>query len=257
MKKEIIDNLYKSLQEIGLTEYEQRLYVFSLTNGPCSVSELAKTIKISRPNVYKIIAGLEKYKLANFSKNKGYVKNFMVESPSVIAQLLEDKNKRVKDETVNFGNILPDIVAMHKQGTLPAKVKVIMRRDEILNIFEQVFDEAKDEILFFGSSYDLNIFISYNRVEKQIRKRIKRGVKTKMLVFRDKDTIDFKKRDISEMRETRFLEGFEFFNTSFYLFANKAVIWQPKTPAAVLIEDEYIVAMMASIYRVLWERAKE
>lgn len=231
--------------------------IFSLKNGPCSVSELAKKINVSRPNVYKIIAGLEKHKLANFSKNKGYVKNFMVESPSVITELLENKNKRVKNVSDGFENILPDIMAMHKQGSLPTKVKTIIKKEDVLNVFEQVFDEAKDEILFFGSSHDLNVFISHSRVEKQIRKRIKMGAKTKLLVFRDDDTIEFKKRDTNEVRETRFLEGFQLFSTSFYLFANKAVIWQPKTPLAILIEDEYIVAMLTSIYNVLWDRAKK
>lgn len=255
MKKEIIDKLYKTLQEIGLTEHEQKLYVFSLINGPCTISELAKKIGVSRPNVYKIIAGLEKHKLANFSQNKGHIKNFMVESPSVVTELLENKKRRIKEKSASFENILPDIMAAHKQGSLPAKVKIIIKKEDILNVFEQVFDEAKDEILFFGSSQDLNIFMSYNRVEKQIRKRIRRGIKTKMLVFKDPNAIEFKRRDANEARKTRFLEGFEPFSTSFYLFSNKAVIWQPKTPAAILIEDEYIVAMLRSIYNVLWDRA--
>lgn len=256
MKKEIIENLYNTLQEIGLTELEQKLYIFSLSSGPCTVAELAKKINVSRPNVYKIIKGLEKHKLAKFSENKNYVKKFIVESPSTITELLEEQKKRFKNTVNSFENILPDIVAAHKQGNLPAKVKIIIKKEDILNAFEQVFEEAKDEILFFGSSYDLNIFISHARVEKQIKQRIKRGVRTKLLVFRDKDTIEFKKRDENEARETRFLEGFQFFNTSFYLFANKAVIWQPKTPLAILIEDEYIIAMLKSVYNVLWKRAQ-
>jgi len=256
MKKEVVDNLYKILQELGLTEHEQKLYILSLEGGPSSIAELARKMNISRPNVYKIIAGLEKHRLTNFSKNKNYVKSFMVESPSVVAELLQNKNKHLKNIEGVFENILPDIIATYKQGELPAKVRTVIKKEDIIDVFEQVFDEAQGEILFFGSSGSLNDFVSRSRVEKQIRKRVKRGVKIKMLVFSDADTLDYKRREMDESRETRFLENCDFFNTSFYLFANKAVIWQPKTPLAILIEDEYIVAMLMSMYKMLWNMAK-
>jgi sugar-specific transcriptional regulator TrmB len=256
MKKEVLDNLYKILGELGLTEHEKRLYILSLKSGPISVSTLAKKINVSRPNVYKIITGLEKHKLARFSQNKNYIKKFMVESPTKVAELLKNKNSQIEKTTHSFENILPSLLASYKQGDLPTKVKIIIDRKDILDVFEQVFEEAREEILFFGSSKTLNDFISMGRVEKQIRKRIRRRIKTKLLVFPDEDAKNFKNKDNQELRETRFLKNIDFFETSFYLFANKAVIWQPKTPLAVLIEDEYIVTMLASIYKTLWNTAE-
>jgi hypothetical protein len=41
--------------------------------------------------------------------------------------------------------------------------------------------------------------------------------------------------------------------TSFQLFANKVIIWQPKAPVAILIEDQYVIAMLKSIFDKLWE----
>jgi hypothetical protein len=58
------------------------------------------------------------------------------------------------------------------------------------------------------------------------------------------------------MRETRILQGGAPFATSFQLFANKVLIWQPKAPLAVLIEDEYIVQMLRSIFYLLWGKSK-
>lgn len=45
------------------------------------------------------------------------------------------------------------------------------------------------------------------------------------------------------------------FQTAFQLFGNKVIIWQPKAPLAVLIEDEYIVQMLKSIFFIMWEKA--
>lgn len=41
----------------------------------------------------------------------------------------------------------------------------------------------------------------------------------------------------------------------FHIFSNKLVMWQPTVPMAVLIEDEYLVSMMKSVFDGMWERA--
>lgn len=58
------------------------------------------------------------------------------------------------------------------------------------------------------------------------------------------------------MRTTRFFHGKIPFVTGFMLYANKVIIWQPKAPLAVLIEDEYIVEMLRSIFETLWSGSK-
>ena len=247
--------LYKSLEELGVSEHEKKLYLLSLSLGPCSIAKLAETMNVARPNLYKVIQGLEKHGLAEFSEKKGYSKQFIVESPSKITELLKVKHENLTRIDRDFTQVLPDIIAMHKQGDLPTKVKILQKREDLLAAFEQIFNEVQDTLSVFGSSKDMNEFISHDRLEKQIRKRIRRGIKARLLFFPDEDAIMFKKRDAEELRETRFLVGFKPFSTGFYLFSNKVIIWQPKTPLAVLIEDEYIVAMLQSIYGVLWESA--
>lgn len=257
LTKESTRSLYKTLKELGLSEYEQKLYAVSLNLGPSPVAKLAEHLGVSRPNIYKVIEGLEKHGLATFSTKSGYSKLFMVDSPSKVTELLRKKRDTYASIDKELTAIVPDLIALYKQGDLPTKIKIIQAQEDLFNAFEQVFEEAQDEIKYLGSSKDLNAFVSYPRLEKQIKKRIKRGVRTKLLVFPDEDAIEFKKRDMEELRETRFLENADPFVTGFYLFANKVIIWQPKAPLAVLIEDEYIVAMLKSIYGILWKSARK
>lgn len=254
--KEIADSLYKTLAKLGLSVHEQKLYVLSLSLGPSPVAKLAEHMSISRPNIYKIIQGLEKHGLAVFSEKQGYSKRFIVESPSKIAELMRVKRDTIASADKDLTNILPDIMALHKQGDLPTKVKIVQKKDDFITVFEQVFEEAEKEIAYLGSSKDLNVFVSHDRLQKQIRRRIRRGVRSKLLVFEDEDAIAFKKRDNEELRETRFLINFQPFVTGFYIFANKVLLLQPKTPLAVLIEDEYFVAMLRSLYSALWATAQ-
>ena len=81
-------------------------------------------------------------------------------------------------------------------------------------------------------------------------------LKIKCLIFGGTDAEKLKDDDAKQMRETRLIKNMLHFPTSFHLYANKMIIWQPKTPMAMLIEDEYIVAMFKSIFNVLWENNK-
>ncbi len=69
-KNEKYKNLYTSLKELGLSDLEADLYVISLKLGPAQLSEVAKHLGISRPNVYKLIKSLEKNNLVKFSQKE-------------------------------------------------------------------------------------------------------------------------------------------------------------------------------------------
>lgn len=64
-------------------------------------------------------------------------------------------------------------------------------------------------------------------------------------------------KDEIEMRETRFLTSVAPFKTSFQLFGNKAVFWQPVAPAAILVEDELVVEMLKNIFDGLWVKSAD
>lgn len=256
MEKEIFESLYNVLEEIGLNSQEKELYLLSLSAGPLSIAKLSERMNIARPNVYKIIKGLEKHGLAKYLDNKKYSKLFLVDSPSKIKEILNKKRKKIEFVDQNLSSIIPDVLNIYKQGNLPTKVKIISEREEMLIAFKNVFEEAKNEIKFLGSSMDLNLFVSYSLLSTQVKKRIKRKVNTKLLVFEDEDAGRLKNKDKEELRETRYLNGTHAFETGFYLYANKILLLQPKTILAVLIEDEYFVKMFNSIYDVLWKNSK-
>jgi len=249
--------LYKTLEELSLSEYETKLYMLSLTMGPSLVASLAKNMGISRPNLYKIVEGLEKKGLAEFSHKKGYNRRFMVASPTVVIDLLREKRKELEHIDQNITQQMPELLDAYKQGEQPTKISILPETIKILDAFDKVFEEAKDEILFLGSADDLTKMVSYSRLEKQIRKRIKRGVHTKLLLFPGEAAETFKKKDKRELRETRVIKNLSHFVTSFYLFANKIIIWQPEAPLAILIEDEYIVQMFKSMFTQLWESTEK
>ena len=254
---EIKEILYGSLKELGLHEHEIELYTTSISLGPTSIAILAKTLNINRPNLYKVIIELEKHGLVKFSERKKYNRTFMVESPTVVRELLNKKRESLSEQDAKLFTALPDLVALYRQGELPTSIKIFEGKDQFLKIFFQVLEESKDEILYCGSAQDLiSGFIGWAQEEKWIAKRLQKKIFMKALIFGGADAEKLSADDASQMRETRLIKNMALFPTSFHLYANKMIIWQPKAPMALLIEDEYIVNMFKSIFTILWQQNK-
>lgn len=256
-QKELNQNIYASLKELGLKKHEITLYTLSLALGPTSISKLAKHLAISRPNVYKVITGLEERGLVKFAEHKHLKRTFMVESPAVVLKLLRQKRKVLASLEENVTQAMPQLLAFYHQGELPTSIRIIQGKEQFLNLFRSIIDETQDTSEFFGSVKDFISFISWAEERRWIRKRTQKALQIKALLLPSKDADALKATDIKELRETRILKVKSPFITSFQLFANKVIIWQPKAPLAVLIEDEYITKMLRSIFYTLWALSLE
>ena len=256
-QNEIKEVLYNSLKELGLRNHEIELYTTSLALGPTSIGTLAKALNINRPNIYKVITELELMGLARFSERKRYARTFMVESPTVVRDLLQKKRETLAQSDMKLITALPNLLAQYRQGELPTSFKIYEGKDQFLKIFFQILEESQDEIRYCGSTQDLiNEFIGWSQEEKWIEKRIKKNIFIKCLVFGGTNADKIKAEDAKQLRETRIINNMNPFPTSFHIYANKMLITQPKTPMAMVIEDEYIIAMFRSIFNYMWDQNK-
>ncbi len=247
------DNLYTSLKELGLGDSEADLYMISLKLGPAQLSEVAKHLGISRPNIYKLIKSLEVHGLVKFSQKEKYSRKFMVESPGSVLEALRKKKKQLSKIDEGLVLDLPELMAFYHQGEGTTKIKVLKGKEQYVKIFNQSVEEENKEIQFCGSAGDFIEFVSWDIENNWIRKRLKKNVFIKVLTIPSGTADALKVRDSREKRETRFLKVANPFRSSFMLYANKLIIWQPEAPLAVIVEDVYIVKMMRELFDVLWK----
>ena len=248
-------SLDPALDELGLTDYEKKLYLLSLSLGPTPISSFAKHLGISRPNVYKVILGLEKRGLALFSDRASRTRRFVVESPHVLVKRLKEKRERMEYVDSGVLSILPDLLALYQQGDRATSLKVFDTKKAWVDVFFQVLTETKGDYLFFGN---IEKFLAFApSVQQQwVEERVKRGIKGRLLTLQSAAAKEKSDHDKEELRETRFLASMQPFEASFLIFGKKVIVWQPKAPLAILIEDEFIVEMLRSVFNVLWERSK-
>lgn len=254
-QNEVQQNLYTSLKELGLTESEANLYITSLALGPATIVALAEHLNMPRPNVYKVIAGLEEHGLAKFSERKRHARTFVVEPPTVVLEKLREKREAVARLDQTLVGAMPDLLALYHQGETPTKIKVLQGKDQWMKMFFQVLEETKGPVRFFGSADAFIGMISWETEKEWIAGRLQRGIHINVLLTPGADATTLRANDEKELRTTRLYHG-KSVVTGFMLYANKVIIWQPKAPLAVHIEDEFIVQMLGSVFDSLWEYAK-
>lgn len=250
---ELQQSLYNSLRELGITEHEADLYITSLALGPSPLSKIAEQMKISRPNVYKLIAKLEERGLVAIAGRAKYSRAFTVESPAIVLNHLRKKREGMATLDHSLASAMPDLLALFHQGGAPTKIKIIQGEVELKKLFFQILEEEKVQSDFYGSAKDFIGFFSWATEREWIKERNKKGIKIRSLLLPSEEAATLMPDDDKELREIRVVRGLVPFVTGFQLFANKVIIWQPKAPLAVLIEDEYIVAMLKSTFNHLWE----
>ncbi len=256
-QKELQEILYESLVELGLTENERGLYTLSLSLGPATLTKLAEIMGMPRPNVYKVIEGLESKGLAKFSERKKFARTFIVEAPTTITELLRHKHEKITRFCTRVTHAMPDLLAMYSQGELPTTIKVLQGTDAYLNVFYQILDEEKTCIDFCGSVQDYLEFLPQADQERWTKKRVARGTRVRVLSLPSQETERIASVAQQQLREIKYLPPDKKFETAFQLFGNKVVVWQPRAPLALLIEDQYIVKMLRMLFETMWEHAEK
>ncbi len=246
--------MYAALQELALTENEQRLYILSLKQGPTSITKLAELLGLPRPNLYKIIDGLVAKGLVDPEARARYTKNFLVQPPQVISELL--KTKRTEQASVDraFIDQLPSYMSQFRQGDTPLKVKTLIGQKVFIDLYTQMYEEESVAVRFCGSIKTFIATFGQTLFETSVRLRQSRQVGAMALLLpSDRAHLSLEQHRDSK-REVRYLDGYDEFTPMFHIFSNKLIFWQPSVPMAVLIEDEYLVRMMKSLFEGMWRQ---
>ncbi len=140
------------------------------------------------------------------------------------------------------------------QGETPAKIKIYEGREQCIDVFFETLDEAGKTMEFFGSADEFINLITWQTEESWIKKRVEKGIHINVLLMPGPDAALLESTDEGEMCTTKIFKGTLPFITGFMLYANKVIIWQPRAPLIVKIEDEYIVQMLRSIFNEMWKR---
>ena len=133
----------ESLQELGLTDGEIKVYIALLGLGETTSGPIVKEAKVSLSKVYLILEKLsQKGLVANIVKNG--VKYFRASSPTRLLDYLREKEDKLKLQENNLKEIIPQLQLRQDSGTFTETAQVYeglkgiqTARERTLNIMEK------------------------------------------------------------------------------------------------------------------------
>jgi sugar-specific transcriptional regulator TrmB len=240
------------LSQLGLREQEISLYSIALANGPLTVRELSLEMKLSPSNIYKLAERLEFFKIAKFSDSASYAKRLIVDPPEKIIELFNQKKTLLNQLEAQFVKILPDLNANYHQGDSPTQIRVLKGVDQYMNAIETMFNEVKDEVRFFGSIDNFVNSIGEKQYSELSKIRIEKNINLKAIML-DSELSQKLIKISKEDRNIKLIDSATASKASMQISPRKVIIWQPMTPLAVLIDDEYIVSMINNMFDLIWK----
>jgi len=242
------NTLVKTLQNIGLTEKESKVYLANLEIGTKVVSEIAKKAKINRVTTYDILQKLvEKTLVSQFTKNK--LKYFTASDPEEI--ITDYKNK-----LNNLENSLPELRRL-KGETKHPKIRYFEGIEGIKKIYADTLS-SKTEILNFANSAEIRKhWPEYD--EEYVQKRCNKKIYLRGIAPLDKQGEKVRSENKKYNRDIRLIPGEQ------YTFSNEINIYDDKV-AIISFKDELIGTIIESpaiaktqhaIFNMAWEFANQ
>lgn len=226
---------------LGLTAREADAYLGLAELGECTVSQLAKSIKEHRTNIYDSLTGLVKKALIVCVVKRG-VNHYRVAEPEKLLDFIRDKEEIAQ-------NIIPD---------LKARLRI---EPEIPSV--EVFEGAT------GFKSVLNLMIRVNRtiygigasdewakrfpeyLQRYMEQRTKYGLHAKLLYLAEQDPIEH------DLNEVRFLPAEHASPSTVAIFGEYVAIFLWTTPlVAIVTRSQHLSSSFMRYFDMLWKTAE-
>ncbi|MGC8569539.1 MAG: TrmB family transcriptional regulator [Nitrososphaeria archaeon] len=230
--------LVSKLKELGLTDYEARVYATLLVKGPLYASELALFSGVPRTKIYEAIKGLSKKQLI---EAYGSPKKFSaVSNPEPLEALLVEEERKYKE----IKGLINEIKYLsQKNGITQLKGNLQILGEEAL---ESVFgDFMKRTKYTFYVAADQQIFQLLKKHERQLMSMMLSDVKVRVLLpYSDEDMINEAASLDIPVRVGKVPDGKGMIAADDEVF----LIHNPETGASTVIMQPYIVKLITDSF---------
>mgnify|MGYP001598900948 FL=1 len=242
MEKEIV------LRSLGLKDDETKVYIELLKLGQSKVNNIARKVNLPRTTVYNILNSLSLKGLVSYTIRSG-VKFFESVDPNRLIQLEQEKIGNLK-------SILPDLEGMKNVVVEKPRIEIFEGKEGIKSILEDIL-KTGESMAGYSIMELLNLLGYY--FPNFIKRRVKLGIKTRVIMAKSAETVELKKNDKNELREIRFMPEASRFRLGCYVYGNKVaiLITKKEEPLGILIENRELAETQRVIFERLWKIAKK
>ena len=246
--------IFESLEKIGLTKSEVKVYTALSKIGPSSTGQIVKISKTANSKIYEVLRKLiEKGLVSYFSKNG--VKMYKSSNPSMILEYLKEKEKGLNEQKKEISKIMPFLIQKNKEISSEETVVYKGERGVKTGFLEFLSQLNKNDELHimgvheFGKNFlPLSIFFQKNRSNKKI--------KAKFLINEGAENIVKEFKQFPPL-EIKYLKK-EILTPSIFIISKEEVIINlPNELTLIILKSKDVVQSFKSYFEILWGQSKK
>lgn len=235
------------LKRIGLRDSEIEVYLYLLSQGLSTPSEISLGTRIARPNCYHILRNLMEKELISESKDRKR-KAYLANDPEAFLRLLDKKRDIVEE-------LLPDLRIMHMKQAHKPRVTFYDGEEGLRTLYLKSLEG--EEIFAIGSIKKLSE--SLPDFFGEYLKELKR----KEIVFHDLLSNASREKEAALAKDA--LRGFysaKFFPSEYGDLPTDILIWDANIALITLqgpmfgmvMENELLAHTFKTLFRALWDQ---
>lgn len=239
-----MEDVEQALEEYGLSKNERKVYLTCLRIGTSSVYKIAEKTALPKSTCYDTLHALQEKGFVG-SMIEGKKKHFQAANPEKLIQVIEEKRERLKE-------VIPRLKELEKTEHEIPRVHVFSGKEGIKTIFDKVLETKKDFLIIGNFEKFKGVLPFYS--EAFVKKRVKNGIKCKLIEEMSRKNIILKKKDKNELRTTKFLKCLKKESAEILIFEGKIalVTLTENEPTAILIENKEIFNLFQVLFKELW-----
>ncbi|MCK5449535.1 hypothetical protein KAI32_01595 [Candidatus Pacearchaeota archaeon] len=248
-----MENIEETLEELGLTKNEIKIYLFLLRTGEITTGLIINETGIANSRVYESLSSLINRGLVTYNIQKDG-KHFQAASPKIFFKLQEDRKKKIQE-------IIPNLEELQNKKEVETRTAVYEGYQGFKTAFTRIIEDCPNnkEIRILGFSEpltkkeSLRIFLSNINLKSAAKKQ-----KLKIILDNSARKELGKDRKQEKFTETRYMpEGYispaaiDIFEDYVYIF-----LWEEK-PFVFMIKNKTIAESFNVYFNFMWKLAKK
>lgn len=240
------EELLATLDKIGLSENEGKVYLASLQLGPSKVSRLSRASEVKRTTVYPVVESLIRKGLIR-EKVEGLKSVFVAENPDRLENILEERNKQLKE-------VFPQFKALYSLEGNESVIKYYDTNEGLKNVYRELLAELRTNDNYYVIGDPKRYDTSNEKFFKDfIQKRVKIKLNAKILLTPSELANEYKKFEKNFGEEVKIMLEGASTDVNVVITENKLIIHQIIEPRiTMVIENKSIVKMQQMLFEMVW-----
>ena len=247
----LLNMLENTLQKIGLSEKEIKVYLACLKLGPKPVRYIAKAAAVNRGTAYDILKSLIKLGLISYYHQDKH-QYFIAEDPSKLIDALEQKKEQLEKVKDEVAEIIPELKSLYDNaGEKPvakfydgdAGIKTILQ--DVIATCQKIAE--KEYRVYSSSAVKKYLYEVYPNYSKD---RVKAQIKVKVIsIGPGGETVG--------LDERKWLSKSETSPTYTLIYGGKVAmisVDSASKPIGVVVEDKNIFQTQKMIFDFIWKK---